>query len=128
MGWHSLCLTEDGNAWSWGCGFDGRLGHGDDLDQSVPKQIKLKNVSFIKCFAGWGHSALIDSNYNLYTFGESKYGHLCHGDKQNKMKSIKVSNMKVLDASLGSKYIILIKQENDVLGDDEKQNDTIDID
>merc|ERR1712228_953464 len=128
---HSLCVTEDvngiGTAWSWGSGKHGRLGHGNESNQSEPKQIKLKNVSFIKCFAGWEHSALIDSNYNLYTFGEGKYGQLCHWDygigSQSFIGINKVSNMKVLDASLGSKYTILIEKHTQ--NNDEKKEDEV---
>merc|ERR1712228_59803 len=123
--WHSLCVTEDvngiGTAWSWGGGANGSLGHGNESNQSEPNQIKLKNVSFIKCFAGKSHSALIDSNHNLYTFGEGEDGQLCHWDYGIGIN--KVSNMKVLDASLAEKYTILIKKHTH---DDEKKEDELD--
>ena len=39
--YHSLALTADGAAWSWGDGaLFGKLGHGDNQDQWQPKKIE----------------------------------------------------------------------------------------
>ena len=37
---HSMALTEGGAVWSWGCGEDGRLGHGDEQYQLLPTKIE----------------------------------------------------------------------------------------
>ena len=37
---HSLALTADGAVWSWGYGAFGRLGHGDQQSQPLPKKIE----------------------------------------------------------------------------------------
>jgi len=37
---HSLTLTADGAVWSWGDGEDGKLGHGDEQMQLLPKKIE----------------------------------------------------------------------------------------
>lgn len=34
---HSVAITQEGRLWSWGCGSDGRLGHGDEIDQVTPR-------------------------------------------------------------------------------------------
>ena len=38
--YHSLALTADGAVWSWGYGTGGKLGHGDEQDQLLPKQVE----------------------------------------------------------------------------------------
>lgn len=38
-GRHSILLTNDGRVWTFGCGEDGRLGHGDKSDSLVPKEV-----------------------------------------------------------------------------------------
>ena len=37
---HSLALTADGAVWSWGCGRFGKLGHGDEHEQLLPKKVE----------------------------------------------------------------------------------------
>jgi alpha-tubulin suppressor-like RCC1 family protein len=39
---HSLALTKDGKAYSFGFGMFGRLGHGDETDQLLPREITLR--------------------------------------------------------------------------------------
>jgi len=36
---HSACTTEDGSLYTWGNGGNGRLGHGDGSDKSVPTPV-----------------------------------------------------------------------------------------
>ncbi|EGG22456.1 regulator of chromosome condensation domain-containing protein [Cavenderia fasciculata] len=40
-GAHSLLLTTDGRVYSWGCGEDGKLGHGDEELSNDPKLIQF---------------------------------------------------------------------------------------
>ena len=37
---HSLALTADGALWSWGDGGFGKLGHGDQQSQLLPKEVE----------------------------------------------------------------------------------------
>eukprot|EP00243_Klebsormidium_subtile_P003284 TRINITY_DN1661_c0_g3_i1.p1 TRINITY_DN1661_c0_g3~~TRINITY_DN1661_c0_g3_i1.p1 ORF type:complete len:219 (+),score=39.83 TRINITY_DN1661_c0_g3_i1:3-659(+) len=40
-GWrHTACITEAGNVYTWGRGTSGQLGHGDNVDRSVPKRLE----------------------------------------------------------------------------------------
>ncbi|MCL2861985.1 MAG: hypothetical protein FWE22_06215, partial [Firmicutes bacterium] len=36
---HSMALDADGRVWTWGNGFDGRLGHGNTTNQLSPMMI-----------------------------------------------------------------------------------------
>ena len=47
-GSHSVALTVNGSVYSWGYGGDGRLGHGDEYDQLIPRRLEYlsdKNIS-----------------------------------------------------------------------------------
>ena len=55
---HTAALTEKGQLFTWGCAVNGRLGHGDEKDQWVPKVVFTmmgKTVRQIGC--GGSHSA-----------------------------------------------------------------------
>ncbi len=45
---------------SWGLGEDGRLGHGDQVDQLVPKQIQaLVPLKVVQVVCGGHHTAVL---------------------------------------------------------------------
>ena len=53
---HSLALTASGAVWSWGKGSGGRLGHGDEEDQQMPKHIAALQGTALAVSAGATHS------------------------------------------------------------------------
>ena len=56
-GYHSLALTADGAVWSWGYGGSGRLGHGDQQNQLLPKKVEaLAGRRVVAVSAGGLHS------------------------------------------------------------------------
>jgi hypothetical protein len=76
-------LIEEGELYSWGSGLNGRLGHGDDTEQLLPKKIeffsKIKQ-KVVKIFSGGGHNFAITGTLFLgldVTF-LSLYKHLAH--------------------------------------------------
>ncbi|KAM7267761.1 hypothetical protein ACFE04_009927 [Oxalis oulophora] len=69
---HAAFVTKQGEVFSWGEEFGGRLGHGVDSDVSHPKLIDaLKNISieFIAC--GEYHSYAVSLGGDLYSWGSS---------------------------------------------------------
>lgn len=84
IGWHSGALDKDGNCFLWGWNSHGQLGNLDNdstfvskpkelivKDSLTDKKIKFKSISF-----GSRHTALVDIENNLFTFGWNKYGQL----------------------------------------------------
>ena len=85
-GFHTGCLTKDGNVFSWGEGKFGRLGHGNERNQYGPKlveEFKGKKPKQISC--GGFHTAVCTEDGTMYTFGGGEHGQLGHGDKVNKV-------------------------------------------
>lgn len=83
-GWsHSLCLSADGRVFAFGNGDDGKLGLGNTLDFVVPftvnyfinNNIRIKHIS-----AGHFHSAAVDDDGFLYTWGSGVCSVLGHGN------------------------------------------------
>ena len=78
---HSLCVTEDGECYSWGEGDDGRLGHGAAcLPVPVPRLIATlrgHRVCAVACV--WDHSIAITDAGTVYSWGLGLAGQLGHG-------------------------------------------------
>ena len=81
-GAHSLALTADGAVWSWGYGADGRLGHGDQQDQLLPKKIEVLAQRVVAVSAGSHHSLALTADGAAWSWGWGYQGQLGHGDQQ----------------------------------------------
>ena len=80
---HSACLDAMGRMYTWGCGGNGRLGHGISDDQYTPKQVlskhltKRQRVKSIQC--GHMHTSAIDETGKLFLWGCGNSGRLGQG-------------------------------------------------
>eukprot|EP00569_Conticribra_weissflogii_P016347 CAMPEP_0171399114 /NCGR_PEP_ID=MMETSP0880-20121228/6388_1 /TAXON_ID=67004 /ORGANISM="Thalassiosira weissflogii, Strain CCMP1336" /LENGTH=839 /DNA_ID=CAMNT_0011913219 /DNA_START=41 /DNA_END=2560 /DNA_ORIENTATION=- len=86
-GFHTGCLTDQGEVYTWGEGKFGRLGHGQERNCHSPRLVESllgKRPRQIAC--GGFHSAVITHDGKMYTFGGGEHGQLGHGDKVNKVK------------------------------------------
>jgi len=66
---HNLVLSDSGEAYSWGWGEYGQLGHGDSQKRIIPEKI---NVPFrVKKIAAtsYGHSLLLSDDGDVYSMG-----------------------------------------------------------
>lgn len=85
-GFHTGCITKDGEVFTWGEGKFGRLGHGNERNCHSPKLVENligKKPKQIAC--GGFHSSVIGEDGKMYTFGGGEHGQLGHGDKVNKV-------------------------------------------
>ena len=87
---HSLLLSRDGDAYSFGWNRDGQLGQGDLMIRFEPSLIsELTHVVSISCggrhsLALCGHEDLSRSP-KLYTWGWNGYGQLGQGDEESRL-------------------------------------------
>ena len=78
---HSLALTANGSVWSWGYGAGGKLGHGDEQDQLLPKKIEaLAWKRVVAVSAGFVHNLAITADGAAFTWGKGEDGCLGHGE------------------------------------------------
>ncbi|RID64039.1 hypothetical protein BRARA_E02998 [Brassica rapa] len=59
---HSLCVTEKGEAWVWGCGKSGRLGLGSSVDEPEPMLLEDVEGCVLQAVAGFDHSLILVSD------------------------------------------------------------------
>jgi len=78
-GLHSLALDDTGTIWGWGRNDDGQVGDGGaPFDVMTPRAIS-SGVVFTAISAGDFHSAALDSEGNIWTWGLDAYGELGNG-------------------------------------------------
>ena len=73
---------------TWGNGEDGQLGHNDEQNQSVPRQVEAgrfggEKVVFVA--AGKYHTVAVTAGGRLYTWGSGEHGQLGHGDFDDRL-------------------------------------------
>lgn len=82
----SLALSEKGVLFSFGFGFAGRLGHGDETDCPTPRAIQaFARVRIQAIAAGDYHSVVLSDEGLVYSFGRGEHGVLGHGDSANQL-------------------------------------------
>jgi len=78
-GGHSLVVSVGGDAYSFGLGAEGQLGHGNDINQLLPKRIEaIANVRAVA--AGGNHSMRLTEAGLVYSFGCGGAGRLGHNN------------------------------------------------
>lgn len=120
---HSLLLTEFGRVLSFGTGQYGALGHGYSAAKQLPDITKPKYIdslhSIVGIAAGELHSAAVNSDGDLFTWGDGFCGQLGHGDKRPQVSPKQVVSGDLADEcvagiSCGSRHTIAITEDGDV--------------
>ncbi|KAI4839735.1 guanidine nucleotide exchange factor [Plasmodium brasilianum] len=82
---HSLACSLSGDMYSWGYGGNGRLGIGNINSYNKPQLINIfknrKRIVYV-C-SGKSHSGCIDTDYNVYTWGNGKFYKLGHANNDD---------------------------------------------
>lgn len=93
---YSLAITNKGHLYSWGESRVGQLGLGKHREIRTPTKVEFPAVTYgdeegkaqetkiVSCAAGYGHTAALTENGELYTWGFNVYGQLGVGDKKNR--------------------------------------------
>jgi RCC1 and BTB domain-containing protein len=86
-GFHTACLSDADELYTWGEGKFGRLGHGNESNCHSPRLVESllgKKPRQVGC--GGFHSAVVTEDGRLYTFGGGEHGQLGHNDRVNKLR------------------------------------------
>mmetsp|Transcript_2233 Transcript_2233/g.6661 ORF Transcript_2233/g.6661 Transcript_2233/m.6661 type:complete len:398 (+) Transcript_2233:102-1295(+) len=81
---HCIALSKFGEAFSWGRNKHGQLGHGNMTDDTVdaPKRIGIPaKVKIVKASCGDNHTALLDSEGHVWSFGSDQWGQAGHSEQ-----------------------------------------------
>ena len=73
--------SNDLSVFTWGRGEDGQLGLGDTSDQDEPTYVDaLRGVGVRQIACGSGHTVVLSTEGEVYTWGRGDDGRLGHGD------------------------------------------------
>jgi alpha-tubulin suppressor-like RCC1 family protein len=73
---HSLALDINGKAWGWGNNGSGRVGNNNTVLQSLPVSVHQGALTFTQISAGSAHSLAIDTNGEIWAWGDGGSGRL----------------------------------------------------
>jgi len=82
---HTVVWTDEGKAYSFGYGMFGRLGHGGEENERVPRLIAgvLMGKRVIGVSSGGIHTVVMTAEGKAYSFGYGVHGRLGHGGEEN---------------------------------------------
>lgn len=111
---HCLVLNIRGEVLSFGCGQDGRLGHGPQcIDRVTPCMVEgLRGIAIRHISAGYVHNIVLSATGEAYTFGYGNYGELGHGlrtKSQNVPRVIeRLLGNTITEASAGDSHTLVL--------------------
>ena len=112
----TMCLLEDGTLFSFGCGNNGMLGHGDGKNYDYPKQIEsLSDIEFVEC--GEYHTFCKTFDNSVYSWGLNNFGQLGIGETENKDTPFHCKDWpedNVVDIKCGIYHTIVLTESQEV--------------
>ncbi len=77
---HTAAIDDNGNVWTWGANTTGQLGNGDTSGTAQAYPVQLSGVSgVVTVAAGATNSYALESNGNVYAWGDNSIGELGNG-------------------------------------------------
>ena len=110
---HNVALKRDGTVWTWGSGYDGRLGDGAGVDwRDNPVQI-MDGVASVS--AGSYHSLAVKKDGTLWAWGSNGNGQIGDGTRTNALRPKKIADH-VIAAAAGEDVSLFIKDDASLWG------------
>lgn len=87
---HSLAIDKNGRAWGWGYNNSGQVGNNTVTQANTPVSILGTIKTFCQISGGSNHSAAIDKNGRLWTWGLNSAGQLGDGSRTSRRTPVSV--------------------------------------
>ena len=115
---HTLIYTAEGRVWTFGYGGYGRLGHGGNIHEMVPRMVEsVVGVKVAHVAAGGSHTVICTAEGRVWTFGVGGHGQLGHGGHTNEMVPRMVEGLvgvKVAQVTAGGFHTVICTAEGRV--------------
>ena len=114
----TICLTENGEVYSFGYNVHGQLGLGNNINSfNSPQKIEvLTNIEFIEC--GSLHIFVKNVNNDIYFWGGNNFGQLGIGNSDNQIAPVLFSSLpseSIVDIKCGWAHTLILTSNGDVL-------------
>jgi alpha-tubulin suppressor-like RCC1 family protein len=75
-GWHTAALTKNGEVFTWGNNGNGKLGHGDKNERTIPTKVaSLDGLFIIQISCGDRHTAALTDKGEILTWYVQSFNH-----------------------------------------------------
>ena len=111
---HTITLSDDGTAYSFGRNEEGQLGLGHNENVSLPTPIpNLPKINVVSC--GYKFTVCVDYEGFIWSFGENNSGQLGTGNKTNSNVPQQVVNIPpVVSVSCGYSHTLIITNDDNL--------------
>ena len=114
-GFFTICLSENGDIFSFGYGESGVLGHEFFCDSHTPtKMDTLSNIDYVE--SGGNHVCCMTASGDIYSWGANNFGQLATGDYEEQTKPFhnNLCPNNVIDIKVGDSHTLLLTSNNEV--------------
>ncbi len=119
---HSGVVTSGGRVWTWGTAVQGRLGHNNEEDQLVPRELEgqFGGARARSLAAGGAHTMVLTTCGAVWGFGYGEEGQLGVGDRDDRHAPVRVGGddafgqSKVRMVACGSQHTVAATEEGAV--------------
>jgi alpha-tubulin suppressor-like RCC1 family protein len=85
--YHTIVLTAEKEVFTWGKGAHGRLGHGSEDNEVLPRRVEsLRKSNIVSIAAGYDHSAAVSADGRVWMWGHGEWYQLGTGNKKNMLE------------------------------------------
>ena len=112
-------VTSDGRVYTWGWSVSGQLGHNDEQDELVPRELvgQFGGLAAVMLAAGWEHTVFLMTDGAVWACGSGSYGRLGLGDTAGRLVPARVGaeeafgQSKVLTIACGDNHSMAVTEE-----------------
>ncbi|XP_045760290.1 probable E3 ubiquitin-protein ligase HERC2 isoform X8 [Maniola jurtina] len=117
---HSACVTARGHLYTWGLGEYGRLGHGDDVTQLLPKMVEALagfRVIQVACGSRDAQTLALTACGKVFSWGDGDFGKLGRGGSDGcavPMNVERLNTLGVIQVECGAQFSLALTRDGEV--------------